>query len=778
MTGATAGPADSQARAGAASRAGAPARLRGRAEWADALVLLYLLVFARQYLWALDSNALGWALSAPLAAGACYLYVRTKPFAAERAGREFWLLVVPALVFFYALRLPFPDISYDVLNYRLLHAERSLRGALFAPGDYFPTPAPYNPAPDTVTGLFRHALGYRLGTVVNLFALVWAARVADNLLRPFVSKAWPRAACVLLVALAEHLLFEVNNYMVDLLSLPLLLEATRLALRYAEAEGRRALLAHAALLLGLAAALKLTNAAAVLTIVLLCAYKALSGARRLKLRELPSALALSALAFAAPLAPFTVYLWRVTGNPLFPLANGFFRSPYWHTEGGWDGRWGPRAFWETPVWPVLAWAEPARHSELGVYSGRVALGFVVALCGLLLARRDRRARELCLTLLVGCLAWSAGGMGYSRYGLYLEALAGVCVVAVAAAVLRAGQADQPATHAPGPADAAAPRARLSWRTAACALLVAALCAQAAAACVYALGHEWSMRPTAFSDWGAFRHEARYILRDRRLTDFFDAPTRALAAGVGAWVNSATKSNGVEALIRPDAPVVGVNHGEFFSTRAGRREFARAAESAPAPVYTLCQPEELGQARRHVESRGLAVGRVTALEVPFFSQRRRIGMMLVEVVRPAGGEALAAFWQSAAYPDEDYRAEVAAAAEPPRSMRAGERAVLRVRVSNRGGFVWPARGDAGGRFPVTLGDRWMDAAATKVVNDLDGRASLAADLPPGGGAELTLPVKAPERPGEYVLELDMIHEGVTFFHAKGSPTLRLKVSVGP
>ena len=36
---------------------------------------------------------------------------------------------------------------------------------------------------------------------------------------------------VLLILFTEHALFEINNYMVDLLALPLLLEATRLALR-------------------------------------------------------------------------------------------------------------------------------------------------------------------------------------------------------------------------------------------------------------------------------------------------------------------------------------------------------------------------------------------------------------------------------------------------------------------------------------------------------------------------------------------------------------------
>ena len=173
------------------------------------------------------------------------------------------------------MRFVFPDVSFDVLNYRLLHGERALRGFIYLPGEFFPTPAPYNPAPDMVTGIFRHALGYRLGTIANLLAMIWVALIVDKLLRPFLRNAWVRAGGVLLALMAEHLLFEINNYMVDLLALPLLLEATYLALRHAEWQNKRRNLAVIALLLGMSVAFKLTNAAIALPIVLLCAYRAL-----------------------------------------------------------------------------------------------------------------------------------------------------------------------------------------------------------------------------------------------------------------------------------------------------------------------------------------------------------------------------------------------------------------------------------------------------------------------------------------------------------------------
>jgi hypothetical protein len=198
------------------------------------------------------------------------------------------------------------------------------------------------------------------------------------------------------------------------------------------------------------------------------------------------------------------------------------------------------------------------------------------------------------------------------------------------------------------------------------------------------------------------------------------------------------------------------------------------------MLSLCMPEDLAQAREYVKSRGLTYVGARALQVPFFSQRRLLGMMLIEATLPEGDEGRATlqrFWQASAFPDYDYRAEIEAPGVPTR-LRPGERAVLNLRVHNRGGSVWPAIGDASGKYHVTVGDRWLDPSTARVVNDLDGRTVLAADIPPGGEAKLTLPVNAPREPGDYVLEIDMIHEGVTFFHEKGSKPLRMNVKVEP
>src|SRR2546421_1869098 len=249
------------------------------ADFGDAFIFLFFIIFVRQYLLLAVGNALAWAIAVPAAGIALWPYIRTKALPPERSGHAFWITVLPPLIFIYLLRAPLPDVSFDVLNYRLLHSERALRGLFYQASDFFPTAAPYNPAPDMLTGLFRHALGYRLGTIVNLLILVWSAQIIDRILRTFIARAWPRAACVLLIMLAEHLLFEISTYMVDLIALPLLLETTRLALRVDKTENVRRVHVHAALLIGLSTAVKLTSVVAAAPLVLVFTFNALFGRR-------------------------------------------------------------------------------------------------------------------------------------------------------------------------------------------------------------------------------------------------------------------------------------------------------------------------------------------------------------------------------------------------------------------------------------------------------------------------------------------------------------------
>ena len=744
----------------------APARPRARAtrrrpEFGDALLFLYVVVFARQCFWPVESAAAAWSLTAAASALAWLAYAATRPADEERTPRLFWLVVGLPLLAVFLLRVAFPDISFDVLNHRLIQGERALRGVQLLPGDFFPTPYPLNPASDMLTGVARHLLGYRLGTVVNYLALLWAGTTLYRLLRPVVERPRWRCLGVLAVLSAEHALFEINNYMVDVLALPLLLEATRLALGHRESRTRARDLLFSALLLGACVALKLTNAAAVLPVLVLFAVRVFAPRPDLRmLRLLPLAAAL----FLLPLLPHVVYIYRETGSPFFPLYNATLKSPLWPLINPYDGRWGPQGWGETLLWPLLSVARPERLSELNVYSGRLALGAAAAALCLVLPRAGARARLLALALLLGSLLWSATS-GYIRYALFLELLSGLLALQLARLAFERARGW--------------PRA---LRTGLAALPVCLLAAQSALAFGYAAETEWSRRPTVFDAPDDFRRELRWLWRDRDLSKFQSAEARALFAQVDAWVVSGLKTNGLQVLLRPEVPMLAVNNLEYFDRRRARELFARGLERLRGRrVYSLVLAEELGSAIDLLQRRGLTAGRITGLRLPFYSARRQLDVVLIEVGLPAprvpprrtGGEP------PVTEPTSPLALEACVAGFSadgvPEKMRAGQEATVRITVKNLSEYVWPAGVRSDLTYTLTVADSWLDPGG-EIVDNLDGRSNLPRDLWPGEEAVVPLKIKAPDRPGAYLLEIDMVQEGVTFFKGRDSEPLQLQVEV--
>ena len=126
------------------------------------------------------------------------------------------------------------------------------------------------------------------------------------------------------------------------------------------------------------------------------------------------------------------------------------------------------------------------------------------------------------------------------------------------------------------------------------------------------------------------------------------------------------------------------------------------------------------------------------------------------------------------PHEAFRAELSVVSAP-RDFQAKERAPMRIRVKNVSPITWLARERGGGPFQVSLGNHWLDPSGKTLIND-DGRSALLRDLKPGDTTELFLAVNSPPRPGNYILEIDMLQEGVSWFGLVGSPTVRLPVEV--
>ncbi len=131
------------------------------------------------------------------------------------------------------------------------------------------------------------------------------------------------------------------------------------------------------------------------------------------------------------------------------------------------------------------------------------------------------------------------------------------------------------------------------------------------------------------------------------------------------------------------------------------------------------------------------------------------------------------------PDRAFRAELAFK-DAPAKLRAGQKETVVVRVKNASDVFWWARGgetnfNNGNQFYIAVGNAWLQEDG-KLATNMDGRMGLPKDLRPGEEVEVALLISAPTTPGNYILEVDLVQEQVSWFHEKGSPTARTNVTV--
>ena len=124
----------------------------------------------------------------------------------------------------------------------------------------------------------------------------------------------------------------------------------------------------------------------------------------------------------------------------------------------------------------------------------------------------------------------------------------------------------------------------------------------------------------------------------------------------------------------------------------------------------------------------------------------------------------------------YASELTIVQEPGAELRAGELLELLVRVENRGNARWSPMS----RFPVYASyhlyreDR--DRGAQLLAFD-NPRTPLPAEVAPGQAVTVGLRIAAPLEAGDYVAEVDLVHEDVRWFAERGlrGPRVRFRVA---
>jgi len=110
---------------------------------------------------------------------------------------------------------------------------------------------------------------------------------------------------------------------------------------------------------------------------------------------------------------------------------------------------------------------------------------------------------------------------------------------------------------------------------------------------------------------------------------------------------------------------------------------------------------------------------------------------------------------------------------PDSMGLNKIYLCKFRIKNTGQLDW----NRGGENPFYMSYHWLDFETKKMVVFDGERTLLTVDtVYSGQEIEMDVKIKSPSKQGSYILQVDMVHEGKTWFSYQGVPTLEKYLSV--
>ncbi|MEZ4613985.1 MAG: hypothetical protein R2867_00525 [Caldilineaceae bacterium] len=114
---------------------------------------------------------------------------------------------------------------------------------------------------------------------------------------------------------------------------------------------------------------------------------------------------------------------------------------------------------------------------------------------------------------------------------------------------------------------------------------------------------------------------------------------------------------------------------------------------------------------------------------------------------------------------------------PESLVAGATVTVPITLRNAGSLTWRW----GGGNPFRLGYHYYrNRRRLTMAAERSLRTDIPQDVPPDATVTMQARIALPTEPGNYTLELDLVHEGVTWFKQQQSPVLTrwLTVEVPP
>lgn len=442
----------------------------------------------------------------------------------------------------FLIRVGRADSSADTWNYHIINQENPFRdyiGYDFFPGNRetsFPALA------DRMYYPFRLILGYRMGTILYTLLMMLTYLGVKQLVckaLPISGKISGRYEAILSLACGATLVTNfvgqgICSYYVDLFPLPLMLYLICEIVGGEETDRRGDV--FLALCVGVVFGLKMSYAFLLLPLGVGYLWEN-------RKRVTPALILLFGILGLLPILIYLINTWEQTGNPVFPLYNTIFHSPYITDQqnelmngGGATGLLDGllRPFW----WAVASSNNASASGYLAPSDCRITIGFVSSLILLILwigepeIRRCIRRMAALYIVMVYLTVFFIDA--YPRLGLIIEPFGGVMTILLIALCWRS--------------------IRLPHLHKAVAGVMAVLMGTSVAYAggLYLTNHfEYSWEYPVYSSSGArTRNGMSLLFRDRACTP----EEQALADRVNVWLNFDVEA-GAMRLLNETAPIV-------------------------------------------------------------------------------------------------------------------------------------------------------------------------------------------------------------------------------
>ena len=254
----------------------------------------------------------------------------------------------------YFLHSPIPDNGWDVISYHILHQQILPWSQVTE--SFFPSTILHShlfPLGDRLSYPFYYFLGFRMGTVLNLF-VSWVIYVQIRQILIVLWEDGERRPCLLssfsiCVSMSINVLSQLHTYYVDIRTIPILLFFLYEFINFNSVKNKKMLL-FMAWCVGIEICFKMS---AGIPLLLCVCYFLFASRKNVSVLLLSGGIILALL----PLIPYGYVNLSETQSPIFPYMNQIFQSPLLlHNE---DSRnvlgdilfLGPQNLFQALIWP-------------------------------------------------------------------------------------------------------------------------------------------------------------------------------------------------------------------------------------------------------------------------------------------------------------------------------------------------------------------------------------------------------------------------------------------